>query len=354
MAGASAGSTHRETVKPLFAAAVLWSAFAASTLIGQAGHPHSTVDAVRAAHQLACGVVQEDAEYSTEDDHSSRGAFDSALCQAYALAVDREAVVKVTSFLDEVSAEDALRAGTLDVIASVSADATHAAKDIRLSRAIFYDSLALLAPLADGAKGPRDLAGKKICVLAETGTEEALRAWFAGRRIDYLPFPFQEEGEMEAAYISNNCAAIAGERTRLSLIRLSLGESAAEHILLPEPLSRDPMSSATRADDAQWSRIVDLVAGTLLLAEQLGVTSANIDSPANREGASANALWTGVLHAGAALGLRPAWAADVRRHSGNYGELYERTLGKGSDRKLPRDLNRLQRDGGLLTPTTLR
>lgn len=332
---------------------MLLLALSVAALQAQGTHPLSTVDKIRSAHELACGVVQEDAEYSTEDDHSSRGAFDSALCQAFAVAIDARAAVKVTSFLDEETALQALREGALDVVASVSADPAHQVKDVRLSRVVFYDSLALLAPVAGGAQHAASLAGKKICVLAETGAEEALRAWFAQRGIDYLPFPFQEEGEMEAAYISNNCAALAAERTRLSLIRLSLGGSAAQHVVLPDALSKDPMASATGANDAQWTRIVDLVAGTLLLAEELGVTSANVDEPPLKQAGDAGARLHRAREAGSALGLRSTWDADVLRNTGNYAQLYERTLGKGSDRQLPRDLNRLQRDGGLLTAAPL-
>ncbi len=322
-------------------------------LHAQTAAPHSTLEKVRLTHQLSCGVVQEDAEYSTEDDHSSRGGFDSALCQAFAAAADATASVKVTSFLDESSALDALRRGQLDVIASVSADAMHPVKGVRLSRPVFYDSLALLVPASSGAKRPQDLAGKKICVLAETGAEEALRAWFAQRRIDYLPFPFQEEGEMEAAYITSNCAVLAAERTRLALIRLSLGGSAPEHTVLPEPLSRDAMAAATAANDTQWSRVVDVVTGTLLLAEQLGVTSANADPPPHASGANAITRWGDAQRAGMAVGLRPTWAADVLRSTGNYRQMFERTLGGGSDRHLPDDLNRLQSEGGFLIPLTV-
>ena len=328
-------------MKPAAAAGGLLLLFAASALHARGQHALPTLDKVRAAHELACGIVQEDAEYSTEDDHSSRGGFDSALCQAFAIAADARAAVKVTSFLDEQTALDALRAGTLDVIATVSAEPARAGKDVRFSRAVFYDSLALLVPVSSGLRSTAGVAGKKICVLAETGTEEALRTWFAQRHLDYLPFPFQEDG---------NCAALAAERTRLSSIRLSLGESAAQHALLPEALSRDAMAAATSADDAQWSRIVDLVAGTLLLAGQLGLGAANIDPAPNSRAGSSWALLEPARLKGTGLGLRPTWVADVLRVTGNYGQMYERTLGSGSERKLPRDLNRTVSEGGLLTP----
>ena len=119
-----------------------------------------TVGRIRARHVLACGVVREDAEYSMDEDHSSRGSFDEALCQAYAVAVDARASVKVTSILDELSAEQALRVGKVDVVATLSSDAPHRAKGVRYARPIFYDALGLLTPLAAGVPTPRDLAGK--------------------------------------------------------------------------------------------------------------------------------------------------------------------------------------------------
>ena len=307
-------------------------------LLAQRQAAVDTVGRIRARHVLACGVVSEDAEYSMDEDHSSRGGFDEALCQAYAMAADARASVKVTSFLDELSAEQALRVGKVDVVATLSADALHRAKGVRYARPIFYDALGLLTPLAAGVHTPRDLAGKKICVLAETGTEEALRAWFRERRVDYLPFPFQEEGEMEAAYVTGNCEALAAERTRLAQIRLSMGEGAALHAILPEPLSREAMASGTASGDARWAGVVDAVDRVLLLADEPGV------------GWQAGEFRERTDRMGAALGLRAGWAVDVVAAVGSYGQMFYRTLGS----TLPQDLNRLQRDGGLLRNTPQR
>ncbi len=319
----------------------------------QRGSDGSTLRKVQNTQELSCGVVHEDAEYSTEEDHSSRGGFDEGLCGAIAVAASPQTRVKLTSFLDEVSAVQALRAGRLDVIASLSADPEHRYRGTQLSRTVFYDGLALLTSVAGGLKKPGDFAGEKICVLAETGNEEALRRWYARQHVDYLPFPFQEEGEMEAAYVSNNCAALAAERTRLSLIRVSLGSGAAEHVILPEALSRDPMAMATRQGDAQWSAVAGAVVRSLLVAEQLGLRL----EKSNRDDAAFAELPALEEHMRATtqtLGLRPTWATDVFRSVGSYSDLYERTLGSGSDRQLVRDANRLRADGGALETATRR
>ena len=295
-----------------------------------------TVGRIQVRHVLACGVVREDAEYSMDEDHSSRDGFDEALCQAYAVAVDARASVTVTSFLDELSAEQALRLGKVDVAATLSADAAHRARGVHYARPIFYDALGLLTPVAGGVRTPQDLAGKRICVLAETGTEEALRAWFRQRGVDYLPFPFQEEGEMEAAYVTGNCEALAAERTRLAQIRLSMGEGAAQHMILPEPLSRDAMASGTASGNARWAGVVDAVDRALLLAEEFDGGTPGFQKRTDGMGA--------------ALGLRAGWAVDAVAVVGSYGQMFGRTLGSS----LPRDLNRLQRDGGLLKNTPQR
>jgi hypothetical protein len=116
----------------------------------QAAQPSATLVRVKFSRTLACGVIREDAEYSIEDDHGSRGSFDEDLCKAFAIAaIGPKPVLKVVSFLDSASATAALRAGTVDVVASMSADFSHATTPgLRLSRQVLNDGIGFLVSQA--------------------------------------------------------------------------------------------------------------------------------------------------------------------------------------------------------------
>ena len=287
---------------------------------------------------ILCLSCPEDAEYSIEDDHGSRGSFDEDLCKAFAIAaIGPKPVLKVVSFLDSVSATAALRAGTVDVVASMSADFSHATTPgLRLSRQVLNDGIGFLVSQAAKIDRSRPCR-KKVCFLRETNVEVGLRSWFDQQHLDFVPFPFQEEGEMEAAYITNNCIGLAGDVTRLVNTRLNFGSLAKEYLLLPEVISRDPLASATRDDDPQWSNVISWVTEALIAAEEHGVTSSNVSAKVAKSNSPVFEKLLGRTHDfGAALGLENDWLVHVLKTTGNYGEIYGRAFGGNSDRALPR------------------
>jgi general L-amino acid transport system substrate-binding protein len=315
-----------------------------------------TLAKVRAGGTLTCGVIQEDAEYSTEDDHGSRERFDEDLCKAFSVAaLGRAALLKIVSFLDSETALKALRSGKIDVVASVSADFSHStAQNIRLSRPVLYDGVGFLVPRSSRINSARGLSGYKVCFLAETETEVSLRSWFEKQHLDLLPFPFQEEGEMEAAYVTNNCTALAGNLTRLVNTRIGFGSLAKNYILLPEVISKDPLSAATRDDDEQWSNVIAWAIEALIAAEEDGVTSTNVRTKVSSTELDAQKLLGRTRDLGAPLGLGSDWAVNMIQTTGNFGEIYARTFGLGTEHYLPRGLNLLWTNGGLMISLPLK
>ncbi len=238
----------------------------------------TTLERIRQTGTLRCGINRETPEYSTSDDHGSRAAFDADICRAVAVAiVGPTAKVAITQFDDDVASMAGLRSGKIDLLPTLTLDLTHAARtDIAFSPPLLYDGVGLLVPLSAGVAHVGQLSDEKICFLAETEVEVALRAWFAKQQLKLLPFPFQEEGEMEAAFMTGNCTAQAGDRTRLAQTRASLVARAAQYALLPEQISNDPLAAASRADDAAFAHIVFWTVEVLLSAEESGLTQGNI------------------------------------------------------------------------------
>ena len=312
----------------------------------------TTLAHVRAAGVLRCGVDVEEAEYTTSNDHGNRDAFDADLCRAVAVAVlGKDAQVRVTGYPDDVAAMRGLTGGEVEMVATLPDDFTHAAgTHLTLTRPVLWDGVGFLAAEGSSVTRARQLSGKKICFLAETTVEESVRAWFAREHLEFVPFPFQEEGEMQAAFATGNCGALAGDRTRMVQNRAALARHGRQVRLLPETISKDPLAAAVRDDDPQWAAIVSWVMEALVQAEESGVTQANVKAVQARADSSPDLRFLlGASHQiGPALELDNDWAARVIEATGNYGEIYERDLGNKSALKLPRGENNLRIHGGVL------
>ena len=316
--------------------------------------PGPLLSRVRSAGVLRCGIDIEQAEYSTSDDHGNRAAFDADLCRAVAVAVlGSNAKVAAKEYPDDAAAMAALIAGDIDMVATLSDDFTHGAgTHLAFTRPILWDGVGFLVHTASPVMHARELNGKRVCFLAETTVEESVRAWFSGEHLNFAPFPFQEEGEMQAAFSTGNCAALAGERTRLVQTRAALAEHGKPTRLLPQSITKDPLAAAVRDDEPQWFAIVNWVMEALVQAEENGITRANVltlrTAAAQDKNPQRRFLLGGSKQIGSALGLDDDWVVRVIETTGNYGEIYERDLGGASPMKLTRGDNKLYRNGGAM------
>jgi general L-amino acid transport system substrate-binding protein len=302
---------------------------------------------VQTAGVVRCGIDAEEAEYSTTDDHGNRAAFDGDLCRAVAAAVGVTA--RETEYPDDQTAMKGLNTGEVDLIATLPDDFSHsAATRITLTRPVLWDGVGFLAAPGSTVTRAHELSGKKICFLAETTAEESVRAWFQHEHLNFVPFPFQEEGEMQAAFTTGNCGALVADRTRLAADRVAVLQRGKRTRLLPERISKDPLAAAVREDDRQWAAIVNWVMEALVEAEENGVTQANVATKRTQNDPVLRFLLGGSHEIGAKLGLYNDWVVRAIEATGNYGEIYERDLGSGSALKLARGENNLHALGGLM------
>jgi general L-amino acid transport system substrate-binding protein len=316
----------------------------------------STLARVRAAGVLGCGIDQEEAEYSTSDDHGSRTAFDADLCHAVAVAVLGEhARVRVVDYPDDLASVAGLHAGAVEMAPTLTDDFTHSVgMHVEMTRPVLWDGVGFLVPGSSSVMRAAQLSGKKICFIAETAVEESVRSWFAREHLEFVAFPFQEEGEMEAAFATGNCGALAGDWTRLAGTEELMARHGKPTRLLAETISKDPLAAAVRDDDPQWAAIVTWVMEALIQGEESGVTRANVEAMRARVAKDKGGdpvLWFllgGSGQIGGGLGLDDDWVVRVIEAAGNYGEIYERDLGSGSALKLPRGENNLFEHGGLM------
>ena len=320
----------------------------------QPGGP--TLARVRAAGTLACGVDFEEAEYSTRDAHGNHSVFDLDLCKSFAVAIlGPSAKFKIVPYRAEADALAGLQSGEIAVLATGSVNYMNtAAHGIGFASPVFHDSQAFLVNRASNIQSSKNLAGKKVCFLGGTEIEIQIQGYMQRQHIVWLPFPFQEEGEMEAAFITHNCDAVTADLSQLAYERIAFRSMAKDFLILPEVIAKDPLAPAFRTDDPQWAAIIDWVVQSLIQAEESGVTQANVAEMKRSSDPIVQRLLGTQRGYSQYLGLDDAFAANVIQAVGNYGELFERTLGSKSLMHLDRGQDKLWSQGGLLIADPVR
>ena len=328
---------------------------AAFALWATAAGAGTTLDGIKAAGSLTCGIDTEEPEYSTQDAHGNHGAFDLDLCKAVAVAaLGPNAKLIVKPFRDEQDALKALKAGEIALLATGSPNYINTNSGFGFARPVFYDYQGFLVNKSMGIRSPKDLAGKKICFLGGTEIEIQVAGYMKREKIDWLPFSFQEEGEMEAAFITGNCAAISADASQLGYEQIAFRTMAKNFAILPDVIAKDPESATYRLDDPEWAAIVNWTMDALIEAEESGVTQANLADMKKSDDPIVKRL-LGTWHGyGQYLGLRDGWVADVIDAVGNYGEIFQRDLGPNSNMKLDRGPNNLWTNGGLMYALPIR
>ena len=316
----------------------------------------ATLSAIQARNSLTCAVVTEAADWNREDGHGDLTPLATEICRAVTVAVfgasGRLHVLRVPS---EAEALAVLRAGQADLAVGVTpALSTGLRLGITYGPPVFWDVQAVLVDPKAGIGTLAGLAGKPVCFLDGTEAGAVLLAAVKARGIAMRPFPFQEEGEMAAALAGGRCRAMSAMASRLADARVQLG-SLRDFALLPDRLAAAPAAVATRAGDPAWSAVVAATVDVLVQAEMVGVTQASVAAAARQDADPVLARLLGRdWSSGLALGLAHDWSARVIGAVGNYGEIYGRTLGEGSPRRLPAGMNQDCWHGGALCAGDIR
>lgn len=281
--------------------------------------PGPTLTKIRARGYLLCGIDRSEAEYSSTDEHGSRTAFDRELCRAIAItALGPKARMVVTLYADDMTSLQALADGHADVIATLSVHLDNIPAGLSPSAfgsgpPMLFDPVSLMVVRSSGVAKASQLSGKLICMLSETHTQEAVQLWFTSHHLNLLPFPFQEEGEMEAAFVTNHCVGLAGDRTRLLETLHDTGSMANRYNILPDSLSPDTLRTTYRIDDPAWKLLVDSSEQALLTAK---------DHPA----ASTQPNSTDDL--ARTLDIPNDWTRSLISTVGTYDEIFLRSFGR--------------------------
>ena len=305
---------------------------------------------------VVCGVDGKLTGFSFVAPDGSYSGLDVDVCKAVAAALFGDPAKVDYRDLNSSERFAALASGEVDLLSrnttlTLSRDAS-GGNGLSFAPTTFYDGQGVMVPAASGIKGLKDLAGKPICVESGTTTELNLADRMREINAAYTPLKFQTADQTYAAYLQGRCVAVTSDRSQLAAKRTGFPTPAA-HTLLPEVLSKEPLTPATVNADPGWADAVRWTIYALMQAEELGITQANVAAKLAEAKANPNLAdlrrFLGVEgDFGKQLGLPPDFVVKAITAVGNYGEVFERNVGSGSKLKLERGLNRQWKEGGLI------
>jgi general L-amino acid transport system substrate-binding protein len=327
--------------------------FGALTVAGlaAASSAAATIDDVKARGTLKCGSNEGLAGFAAPDANGVWDGFDVALCRAIAAAVlgDPQAVEFVP--LTSQTRFTALAAGEVDVLIRNSTWTFSRDTDLKLDfkGVNYYDGQGFMVRTDLGVSSAKDLDGATVCIQTGTTTELNLADFFRVNNISYEPVPVATNAEGQQQYLAGACDVYTTDVSGLAATRATF-ENAAEHIILPEIVSKEPLGPVVRHGDNEWGDIVGWTLNLLIAAEELGITSANVTelAAAPTSNPEVNRILGTEGELGAMMGLDNDWAVRVISAVGNYGEVFERNIGEATPVGLARGLNAQWTQGGLL------
>ncbi|GGC60316.1 amino acid ABC transporter substrate-binding protein [Siccirubricoccus deserti] len=287
----------------------------------------NTLDAVRARGSLICGVNTGLAGFAQPDSQGVWRGFDADYCRAVAAAIfgdpNKVRFVPTTAQVRFT----ALQSGEVDMLArnttwTLSRD-TSLGLDFTATN--FYDGQGFMVKASAGVKSAKELEGATICVQPGTTTEQNLTDWARANRIRFTPVVIERLEELLSAYVSGRCDAYTTDVSGLAATR-SAQQRPADHLILPDIISKEPLALGVRQGDARFADITRWVHFLLLSAEEFGITQANVDQMANDPRPEVQRILGKNGGLGEMLGLQNGWAVNVLKAVGNYGELFQRHL----------------------------
>jgi general L-amino acid transport system substrate-binding protein len=315
-----------------------------------------TLDKVKQAGQISCGVQTGLAGFAAPDSQGRYAGLNVDICKALSAAifgvVDKVKYVPLTA----QQRFTALQSGEVDLLSNNTTDTLQrdTALGLNFAPVVFYDGQGFMVPKKLGVKSAKELNGSTICVGQGTTSELNVADYFRSNKMEYKPVVIEKIDEIEAAFYSGRCDVYTGDASGLNANRLSRAPNPDDYVILPERISKEPLAPVVRHGDDEWNDIVRWVVYALFEAEEKGITSKNVDDMLKSDDPNIKRMLGVTPGAGKALGLDEKWAYNAIKLVGNYGEIFDRNLGKDTELKFERGLNNLWTRGGLIYAMPIR
>jgi len=323
---------------------------AALLAAGISGASAAALDTIKQRGTLVCGVSTGFAGFSAPDSQCNFKGLDVDYCRALAAGVLGDASKVRYVALTAQNRFTALQSGEIDVLYRNSTQTflRGTTLGLRQGPVNFYDGQGFVVKKDLNVKDLKDLKGATVCVAQGTTHEVTLGDYGRANGIDWKPLVFDRVDTMYQAFFAGRCDAMTQDASALAGAVATAAPNAADYVVLPITISKEPLGPFTRNGDEVWSDVITWLHYGLLEAEDLGVTQANVDEMAKSSSPSVQRLLGLSGDLGSRLGLDNKWMQQVIKATGNYGEIFERNVGKGSPLKLERGLNGSWTKGGLM------
>jgi general L-amino acid transport system substrate-binding protein len=298
--------------------------------------------------EVLCGVNAGLPGFSIPDDKGNWTGFDVDFCRAVAAAIfDDPKKIKFVA-LDANERFKELQNRKVDILSrnttwSMSRETNY---ELYFPAVAYYDGEGFMVPASRKIDSSLDLNGSKICVQEATTTKLNVADYFKANNMKYEEMKFNKLDDVVKAYNEGKCDTFTADVSQLYALRLNLAKPN-DHIILPDVISKEPLAPVVRQRDDDWMMIVKWTLYAMINAEELGITSKNIDEALKSKKPDVMRLVGTEGNYGEVVGLPKDWAARIIRHVGNYGEMYDRNVGAESKLQIPRGLNQLWNAGGI-------
>ena len=323
----------------------------AAAVVGFAGTAQAgkDLDAVRARGSVNCGVGIGTAGFMLADSQGKWKGLSVDVCRAVAATIfgDSEKVRYVP--LTSQQRFTAVQSSEVDI---VMGNATYTltrdtALGLDFTGIYYYDGQGFMVPKKLGVKSAKELNGATVCVSPGTTTELNLADYFRAQKMQFKPVVIEKADEIKSAYFSGRCDVYTTDASGLASLRAVDAPVPDDHIILPEIISKEPLAPVVRHGDEEFADIVRWSVYATIEAEELGINSKNLDQMLKSEDPGIKRFLGVTPGNGKALGIDEKFALNIVKQVGNYAEIFERHVGKGTPLKLERGLNDLWTRGGL-------
>jgi general L-amino acid transport system substrate-binding protein len=322
--------------------------FAAAPALAQ-----STLDSVRGKGFVQCGVNTGLAGFSQPDSKGVWRGIDVDVCRAVAAAVLGDAGKVRYTPLTAQQRFTALQSGEVDILSrnttwTLTRDTSLGLNFVGVN---YYDGQGFMVHRKLNVKSAKQLNGATVCVQPGTTTELNLADYFRANKMSFKPVVIEKLEEVLNAYFSGRCDVFTTDHSGLIAVRGSRAQKPDEHVILPEIISKEPLGPAVRHGDDRWFDIVKWSIFAMVEAEELGLSSKNVDQQAKSPNPSIQRFIGASGDLGKMLSLDNRWAFNVVKQVGNYGESFDANL---KELGFERGLNRLWNQGGLMYAPPIR
>ena len=324
----------------------------AASVVSTGAMAGKDLDAIKSRGQLLCGVGTGTAGFMLPDSQGRWTGLNVDVCRAVATAILGDPTKVRYVGLTSQQRFTALQSGEVDLLANNTTITLtrDTALGLDFTAVTYYDGQGFMVPKKLGVKTAKELNGSTVCVAPGTTTELNLADYFRANKMTFKPVVIEKVDEIRAAFFSGRCDVYTTDASALAATRVANVPAPLtqdDFVILPDIISKEPLAPVVRHGDNQFADIVRWTQYAMVEAEEYGINSKNVDEMLKSDNPTIKRILGVTPGMGKALGVDEKWVYNIIKQVGNYGESFDRNVGKDSALKIDRGLNKLWTQGGL-------